>query len=91
MKDKPTGSEALAEALKLFATKSEVQSVAKDVEAVDAELKALKTEIVQNGEARKNHILGVIDGVRKESAAQAESIHKRIDDLPLKIKELLNL
>lgn len=91
LKDKPSGADAIAKALEMFATKAEVDRLSREVGKVDSDLQSLKKDITNNGEVRKNHILAVIDGVRKENSTQIESLHKRIDELPLKIKELLNL
>jgi len=69
-----------------FATRNELQAVKEDIEALDGDLKKLRTEIVENGERRRLSIEAKVEESRAENHRHTENVRKelseKIDTMP---------
>ena len=63
-----------------YATKGEVQVVAAEVQAVDADLKNLRKEITENGEKRRQSIEAKVETLAKENHKHTENVRKELSD-----------
>ena len=90
LREKPNGAEALKEAYEKFATKEQVGSLISEIEKVNTDLQAYKTTIIENGETRKNFIIGHIDDMRSEVQVRIDDTHRRIDNIPSQIIAMMS-
>jgi hypothetical protein len=61
------------------------EELATRIEGVDADVQALKGEIVRNGEVRKASIEGKVEALRQEVKGDITQLHEKINDVNAKL------